>query len=146
MYIYVVYMCVCVKVCGETVCVCIEGLLWGRIKIYWLGHYKWDQICPQFSKLFAVYFSCLLGLWKTFTMKLKYLRAAEWANRASPHRVMDFSPSEIKTDLSVRKDPYQPQRNPVMKELGFSPQSEIVSMLQHALGASGDARQMELTK
>jgi hypothetical protein len=59
---------------------------------------------------------------------------------------MDFSPSEIKTDFSVRKDPYQPQRNPVMKELGFFPQGEIVSMFQHALGASGDARQMELTK
>jgi len=38
MYIYVVCMCVCVKVCGETVC--IEGLLWGRNKIYWLEHYK----------------------------------------------------------------------------------------------------------
>ena len=40
MYIYAVYMCACVKVCGETVCVCIEGLLWGRSKVYWLEHYK----------------------------------------------------------------------------------------------------------
>lgn len=32
MYIYAVYMCACVKVCGETVCVCMKDYYGGGVR------------------------------------------------------------------------------------------------------------------
>ena len=80
-----------------------------------------DLIHPQFSKLVAVYVSWLFGSRKAFAMKLEWEGC--WVSQHGiPERVTDFTPSEIKTELSAGKDPCKPWRNPIMKELGFSPE------------------------